>query len=305
MRSSSSIILIALALADTANLWVALPDHFFMELYDIHIMAQNSFSCLFYSFLFYLTETVSVWLVIIFTLFRFIGVCYPHKAKILCTKFRAYLSIGALIICSVLLSTEPIFTLHVFSGDDGMECAAKDKYRHFYDHHYDLLQLFLSTILPFIIIISLNSAIIFTVIKAKKTRHLMQAESSSSDSQSLTAMLISISLLFVLSRFPWRVTNMIELRMNYDNFSQEYTFGFWLLETVTKLLQYVNNVANFFCYCVAGKRFRLELVSMISCLSGTKKKPKPKNKKQSQSSNTLSSVVDDEGSSQNQQTSQM
>ena len=60
----------------------------------------------------------------------------------------------------------------------------------------------------------------------------MQAESSSSDSQSLTAMLINISLLLVISRFPWRVANIIEARTDYDSYSQKYMFGFWLPEVV-------------------------------------------------------------------------
>ncbi len=293
MRSSSSIILIALAVADTANLWVALPDHFFMELYGI-FLAGTHFSCKFYSFLLILAEAVSIWLIIVFTIFRFIGVCFPHKANMYCTKSRAYLSIGLVLFFSLLLGTEPFYTRHLVE-DVEKECVGKDVHRHFLENYYDLLQLFTSTIAPFTIIITLNSAIIFKIIQAKRARHLMQAESSSSDSQSLTAMLISISLLFVISRFPWRVTNMIEKRMNYDNFSQEYIFGFWLLEAVTKLLLYVNNVANFFCYCVAGRRFRLELVSMVTCGA--------KLKKPSQSSVTLSSVVEEERSSRHQQVS--
>ena len=294
MRSSSSIILIALAVADTANLWVALPDPFVTELYDIHL-AGTPFSCKFYTFLLFLAEAISIWLIIVFTIFRFIGVCYPHKANIYCTKWRAYLSVALVIFFSLVLASEPLFTRQTIPGGYGMECYAKDKHRHFYEKYYDLLQLFLSTIVPFTIIISLNSVIIFTIIRAKKTRQLMQAESTSSDSQSLTAMLISISLLFVISRLPWRVTNMIEARTDFDNYSQEYRLGYWLLETATKLLLYVNNVANFFCYCVAGKRFRSELVSMVTCDSRSKVK-----KKQSRSMNTLSNVLQSERGSPNQ-----
>ena len=51
--------------------------------------------------------------------------------------------------------------------------------------------------------------------------------------------------------------------MNYEDGSLEYEARFYLLETVTRLLTFVNNVANFFCYCFSGKRFKSELVAMV------------------------------------------
>ena len=90
-----------------------------------------------------------------------------------------------------------------------------------------------------------------------------RANQSTGDSQSMTAMLISISVLFLVTQTPFVITNYIDKRLDYSILSSEYEYGFYLLETFTRLLKFVNNVANFFCYCISGKRFKSELVVMV------------------------------------------
>ena len=79
----------------------------------------------------------------------------------------------------------------------------------------------------------------------------------------MTAMLISISVLFLLTQTPFIITNLIERRMNYDDYSPEYAAGFYLLESAFRLFLYLNHAANFFCYCISGKRFKSELIAMV------------------------------------------
>ena len=47
------------------------------------------------------------------------------------------------------------------------------------------------------------------------------ANQHADDLQSMTAMLISISVLFLVTQTPFIITNLIERRMNYDNYSLE------------------------------------------------------------------------------------
>ena len=81
-------------------------------------------------------------------------------------------------------------------------------------------------------------------------------------------MLISISILFLITQAPHIITTIIGNKTNFDNGSIEFEAGYYLLETVTKLLTYVNNVSNFFCYCISGKQFRHEVISMLRCGRG-------------------------------------
>ena len=40
----------------------------------------------------------------------------------------------------------------------------------------------------------------------------------------------------------------------------------FLIGGITKLLKWANHALNFFCYCIAGKRFRQELVAMVKSI---------------------------------------
>ena len=107
--------------------------------------------------------------------------------------------------------------------------------------------------------------IIYKIYKFNRQRQEMTktANQNSDDSQSMTAMLISISVLFSVTQTPFVITNYIDKRLDYSTLSSEYEYGFCLLETFTRLLKFVNNVANFFCYCISGKKFKSELVAMV------------------------------------------
>ena len=79
MKSSSSIILIALAVADTLVLWIRLPDHFLIELSDISIPEASAILCHSYMFLNGSTVMAANWLIIVFTVFRLISVFSAQK----------------------------------------------------------------------------------------------------------------------------------------------------------------------------------------------------------------------------------
>ena len=90
-----------------------------------------------------------------------------------------------------------------------------------------------------------------------------QGISSSDDGHGMTAMLISISILFLITQTPYLITNNMYFRIVDGDYSADYLARFYLIETCCRILVYVNNIANFFCYCVAGKKFRSELIDMI------------------------------------------
>ena len=43
-----------------------------------------------------------------------------------------------------------------------------------------------------------------------------------------------------------------------------------MLETVLRLFLYLNHAANFFCYCISGKRFKSELIAMVKGWLGSR-----------------------------------
>ena len=103
------------------------------------------------------------------------------------------------------------------------------------------------------------------MIKYKIQRKAMSVETSP-DAEPMTAMLISISLLFLVTQVPAIVVGMVKRKIEDGSRSEEFLHNFFIIDGITKLLKWANHALNFFCYCIAGKRFRQELVAMVKSI---------------------------------------
>ena len=119
------------------------------------------------------------------------------------------------------------------------------------------------SIIPFVILISGNLLIIYKMIKYKIQRKCLSVETNSTDAESMTAMLISISLLFLVTQVPAIVVGIVRKRTQDVPRSEEFLVRFYLIDGIWKLLKWVNHAMNFVCYCIAGRRFREEMVAMV------------------------------------------
>ena len=124
------------------------------------------------------------------------------------------------------------------------------------------------SLLPFACLILGNCMIIYKMVKYNAERKRMSHSNSNDstvakDSQSMTAMLISISLLFFITQTPAVVTSILRNNLGNEPRSKEYLMTFNVISSVCKLLRLFSNVLNFFCYCISGTRFRKELLLML------------------------------------------
>ena len=99
MCSGSSVILSALAVADTLTLLIGPTGLYIYKGYGIDIEKQFLFICKTSRYFKSVFSYGANWLVIIFTIFRVIAVYWPHKANIYCTRKRAYITV--LLTCAV------------------------------------------------------------------------------------------------------------------------------------------------------------------------------------------------------------
>ena len=99
------------------------------------------------------------------------------------------------------------------------------------------------------------------LIRANRARTARLNHGTDAKLTSMTAILFSISLVFLLTTAP--VVWFINVHLKFytgttDSFSQ-----MTLADAVVNLLFYTNFSHNFFLYCVSAPRFRRELVSMF------------------------------------------
>ena len=274
-------------------LWIGLPDHFLEELLSISVRSFPVL-CQLYNFLNTLTTCVANWLIIVFTVFRLISVYLPHKANIYCSKKRAYLAIFCTVFTPCAYFSYWLYTVEYKEFQDEIygfygDCVVRKGHAIFFrDYQMWFVVVFLS-VLPFIILINCNSLIIYKLRQATALRQSMNSAATSEESKSMTAMLLSISILFLVTQTPHFITTLIESNMSYDNYTMEYMASFFIIETVAKLLTYVNNVVNFFCYCISGKYFRNELALILNLKCWKKAGPR---KVEDRSLDTVSTAVE-------------
>ena len=143
---------------------------------------------------------------------------------------------------------------------------------------------------PFTVMLTVNTAIIYKYLKTKwQNRHGSTESTNQALSKSAmkgTAMLITVSVMFLCLTFPLALSYAITLVPDPVMYS------------VIVLLFYSNHSINGVLYCIVGTRFRQELVNALCCRRSTKT-PNTRLVNQSRKRLTTSSTIDSsEGTNQ-------
>ena len=263
MRSGSSVVLTALAVADTLTLAVG-PIVLYMQ--KIHNISINDYFliCKLQRYLKSVFSYYANWLVIVFTVFRVIAVYLPHKANVYCTRRRAFIAVVVTLATSFAVNLDTIIYIQHITKNNRKKCWFIGSRYIYYTVYSQWVMLTVMSIVPFVLLVTSNILIIYKVLIYSFRRKNMSTEIKSNDSQSLTAILIGISVLFRITQVPAVVISIIKRNLNSETQSEEYLYIFLVIETIFRLFKWSNHAVNFFCYCVSGKRFREELVAMVT-----------------------------------------
>ena len=256
MRSGSSVILSALSVADTLTLGIGPTPVYLIRAYNITI--SNYFIiCKLQRYLRLVFGYYANWLIIVFTIFRVKAVYLPHKANVCCTRRRAFIAVVATLVVSCIVNFDSILYVQYSPTAEGKKCLMDN----YYKVYTQWIMLVIMSIIPFIVLVTGNILIIYKIVTYSIKRKQMSNDVKSDDSQSMTAMLISISVLFLVTQVSAVVVTI--LKQNLGKVTKEYLRGFAVTETVFRLMKWSNHGLNFVCYCICGKRFRKELCAML------------------------------------------
>ncbi|XP_057671702.1 neuropeptides capa receptor [Diorhabda carinulata] len=155
---SSSYYLAALSMADSGYLFCL-----FCYSKNVFNLYNKRGFCQIFIYLTYVFSFISVWLIVAFTVERFIAVKYPLKKPYICTANRAKkIVIGLSVVAFILY----LFAFWITDVIDN-ECRLQPKY-------YDFMEIFnyLDTagtlIIPVILIVAMNAMIARSLFKLKK-----------------------------------------------------------------------------------------------------------------------------------------
>lgn len=262
LQPGMSVYFVALAMSDMAVLifdllilsWLPFFIEFGEKMKIIDILASIS-------------NAVSSWFLVALTAQRTLSVVLPHRIQVLCTHRKSGFVVFA-IICIIV----PIYCLELFR-DSGFSQATNStncfqwltsSVQNFYKMK-KITEIVISSLIPSALLFVLNCILVNRVMKSvrKAHTHLTAGQSDQANvrkkkASSLTVMLITVSITFLLLTFPDNVFHLIAMSEGISH--QVKT----IIYDVLHLLHIGNSVVHFYLYCLTGNKFREELEKIFS-----------------------------------------
>ncbi|KZC08431.1 FMRFamide receptor [Dufourea novaeangliae] len=235
--------------------------------------------CQFFIYLTTLCSFMSVWLVVAFTIERFIAVQYPLYRQSMCTVARAKTMVAtmtglAMILCSPVLWFSAPRVQYNETGNV-TECGHLAEGLESWATVYNVIDTVLTFAIPFTVIIILNMLIaraIYRHIKIRKSltnepRIVMERKPpypsirSNRAQTKITKMLLVVSSVFLCFNLPAYV-----LRIHaFLHFQEEVSAprSVELAQQICNLLFNTNFGINFILYCATGQNFRKAIRCMF------------------------------------------
>lgn len=170
---SSSYYLAALSFADSGYLVCAFLVYCSSK--DIFNLYDKQGFCQICIYLTYVFSFLSVWLIVAFTIERFIAVQYPLRRSYICTIKRAKTIVGVLSLLAFIVYVFAFFITDVI--DD--ECQLKPEYKDLVEviNYVDTV---MTLILPVVLIVGMNTMIAISLFKFRKTMQIRLTDDGSS-----------------------------------------------------------------------------------------------------------------------------
>lgn len=279
MRSSTSYYLISLAVYD--NL-ILLSMFFFFNLpalaeriEALAVYKNNYMHALPVGYPLSLTAQMgSIYTCVAFTVERFIAVCRPLHAANTCTKSRARKAILLIFLWSVVYNVPRCFHYSAERHVDNAtgeavarlhetELGKTETFQHVYIIYFQLFFMFL---LPFLVILVLNAALMRAINRSRNTRQRMST--SATREHNLTVMLVAVILAFLVCQFPTIVDNILVAIVGFEMHGS--IFAFMVFYTICTFMVTINASLNFVLYCLFGKKFRLVLLHILGLRAAKK-----------------------------------
>ena len=266
-RSTTGLYLIVLTFSDLAVLYTGLLRQWIIYLFDFDVRQMSGIACKIHTWLVYSSLDFSAWLLIAITLERIIAVWYPYVLKVKCNRQNGAILVAGILISVLVLNSHFLYGMVIVRiNNDKEKCGFIDiNYEQFIHIAWSWIDLCAFCLIPLLFIMVGNCLILLKIAKQHRkaklnqtsTKYKRRLKSKDKQQSSMTAILITLNTVFLLTTLPISIYNIGHSHWSStDNEMVLARLDLWW--AVVNMLMYTNNSVNFVLYTLSGSQFRLE-----------------------------------------------
>jgi len=218
-----------------------------------------------------IAQTVTIWVVVLVTVDRYIAICMPLRSKIR-TIPRAQAAVALVLVFAVLYNIPRFLEKTVLyemmcDGRHKIELVSTDLRRNiwYFVVYRTICYFVFRAIGPLLLLIALNARLIRALRQMRRRHRYLTRRNQQRENVTLT--LVVVVSVFIACELPdvgLRIAVTLKelvpsIELNHDTVR-------YRIMPVTNALLTLNSAANFFIYCLIGHKFRRILVRM--CRAG-------------------------------------
>lgn len=232
------------------------------------VFLEDDGVCQIQMYLSYVSRFISAWIIVTFTVERYIGVCHPLRRKDISGSRSAHKVIVSLIVIAfILMIYKPILTGRYENTMKYLTVARCSR-----DPNFPLLSFILDSIfalsitfVPFLLISILNTLIIRRLYLRNKRnlkRYIVTEESVIR--MEFTVILLAVSFVFIALNLPYFIFWCKRFLQVFESTAPSGKQAGVIYQSeaellITRVIFYMNYCVNFFLYSVTGAYFRKEM----------------------------------------------
>ena len=204
---------------------------------------------------------------------RFYSIIMPHKAASFNTFKRAKITLTCIVVISLLYNLPHILK----TSNENWECVPYGVARGkpLGDFYY-WLSLIVHFVLPFILLLTMNSVIIhklrtrsIAIPEITQTHHsqdgISKLKTKNSEIQ-VFAILLLVTFSFLILTTPAYLFFLFVMLLDFSK-TPRFAAGYYLFYNMAHKMQVTNHGIIFFLYVISGKKFRTDLKNLFSTLN--------------------------------------
>ena len=227
----------------------------------------------------HMAQMLTVWMMVLVAANRYIAVCKPLHAPRLCTKRKLKVQISVMCILIVIYNMPRFFeyryenvniTLADNTTDIVHENMGLQRY-HIYNILYENVSYCLFFFLiPLVTLVVLNTHLIRELKRAQSFRETL-TNRTSNEENNVTLVMIIIIVVFIVCQTPGTLNQVLFYMVADEEKAKCAHYNKYF--HISNLLVVMNSSVNFIIYCLFRRQFQHDLVDMVLCRKGPRRRP--------------------------------